>query len=77
MPEFDQEQLRKWAVSGAERRLLEIATEAAAIYRAFPELRQRGTGGRATENTQPAAAAGGGGEARGCRRRIARPSASG
>ena len=58
MPEFDQEQLRKWAVSGAERRLLEIATEAAAIYRAFPELRQRGTGGRATESTLPAAAGG-------------------
>jgi hypothetical protein len=58
MPEFDQEQLRKWAVSGAERRLLEIATEAAAIYRAFPELRERGAGGRAAENPLPGAAAG-------------------
>lgn len=47
MPEFDQEQLRKWAVSGAEQRLLEIAAEAAAIYQAFPELRQRGGGRQA------------------------------
>ncbi len=44
MAEFDQEQLRKWAISGAEQRLLEIASEAAAIYRAFPELRERATG---------------------------------
>lgn len=54
MPQFDQEQLRKWAVSGAEQRLLEIATEAAAIYKAFPELRDRGTEGPA-----PGAAAAG------------------
>ena len=37
-------QLRDWAVKGAEQRLLEIANEAAAIHRAFPELRRRGNG---------------------------------
>ena len=31
--------LREWARIGAERRLVEIAEEAAAIHRAFPELR--------------------------------------
>jgi hypothetical protein len=31
--------LRRYALAGAEARLLEIAREAAAIYRAFPELR--------------------------------------
>ncbi len=34
--------MRRWALAGAERRLLEIAAEAAAIHRAFPELRQGG-----------------------------------
>jgi hypothetical protein len=33
--------LREWARIGAERRLVEIAEEAAAIHRAFPELRNR------------------------------------
>jgi hypothetical protein len=56
MPEFDQEQLRKWAVSGAEQRLLEIATEAAAIYKAFPELRERGREGPAAEDRGSGAA---------------------
>ena len=31
--------MRGWALKGAEQRLLEISEEAAAIYRAFPELR--------------------------------------
>ena len=35
-------ELRKYALAGAEWRLLLIAQEAAAIYRAFPELRDRG-----------------------------------
>ena len=34
--------MRQWALRGAELRLLEIAQEAAAIYAAFPELRERG-----------------------------------
>lgn len=38
--------LRRWALIGAEQRLLELAEEAAAIHREFPELRQRGGGGR-------------------------------
>ena len=50
MPKFDRTRLRQWAITGAEQRLLEIATEAAAIHRAFPELRERkaatGTGRR-------------------------------
>jgi hypothetical protein len=41
MAEFDSGQLRQWAVKGAEQRLQEIAAEAAAIYQAFPELRDR------------------------------------
>ena len=41
MAEFDRAQLRQWAVRGAEQRLQEIASEAAAIYQAFPELRER------------------------------------
>ena len=45
MAEFDRAQLRQWAVRGAEQRLQEIATEAAAIHRAFPELRGRGVRG--------------------------------
>ena len=56
MAVLDREQLRKWAVSGAERRLVEIATEAAAIYKAFPELRDRRSGG-AAETAAPARAA--------------------
>lgn len=34
--------LRRYAAVGAEARLLQMAQEAAAIYRAFPELRGRG-----------------------------------
>lgn len=37
---FDEE-VRAWARIGAERRLVELADEAAAIHRAFPELRDR------------------------------------
>ncbi len=36
--------LRVWAVKGAEQRLVEIAEEARAIFRAFPELRAEGRG---------------------------------
>jgi hypothetical protein len=34
--------IRQWALIGAEQRLVQLAEEAAAIHRAFPELRQRG-----------------------------------
>jgi len=47
MPEVDRQQLHQWAVTGAEQRLLEIATEAEAIHRAFPELRQQTAAGAA------------------------------
>lgn len=35
-------ELRRYAVIGAEQRLLQISAEAQAIYRTFPELRRRG-----------------------------------
>ena len=57
MAEFDRAQLRQWAVRGAEQRLQEIAAEAAAINRAFPELRDRGAR-RAVAATIVAAARG-------------------
>jgi hypothetical protein len=38
------EDVRRYAVVGAEQRLLEIAEEAARIFRVFPELRERGRG---------------------------------
>jgi hypothetical protein len=56
-PDLD---LRPYAVVGAEARLLQITQEAAAIYRAFPELRGRqGQLSRATPsdgNTSPGGA---------------------
>ena len=33
--------LRAWALIGAQKRLVEIADEAAMIHRAFPEIRNR------------------------------------
>lgn len=47
--------MRRWAIKGAETRLAELAEEAAGIHRAFPELRLRGGGGRppATPNEVP------------------------
>ena len=53
----ERDQLRQWAARGAEQRLLEIARETEAIYRAFPNLRQNGAGRsvQATEqSTSPA-----------------------
>jgi hypothetical protein len=41
-----QDDLRRWAAIGAEKRLVELAEEAAAIYANFPELRDRGQGAR-------------------------------
>lgn len=63
MAKRQQSDIRRWALVGAEQRLLELATEAAAIHRAFPELRgrarfsQRGAGQGPAASTQ---AAGGG-----------------
>jgi len=36
------DEFRRYAVIGAEQRLLQIAQEAAVIFTAFPELRDRG-----------------------------------
>jgi hypothetical protein len=51
--------LRRYAVVGAEQRLLEIAEEAARIFQVFPELRARGRGldaVRGRSAAEPAAA---------------------
>ena len=47
--------LRPYAVIGAEQRLLQIAEEARAIFKAFPELRapKRGFGARGRESLFP------------------------
>jgi hypothetical protein len=58
-------ELREYAVIGAEARLLKIAEEAAGIYRAFPELRERQASIRGGGATAPAS----GGEARTGKRR--------
>jgi hypothetical protein len=58
-------ELREYAVIGAEARLLKIAEEAAGIYRAFPELRGRQSSIRGAGGSAPAT----GGEARTGRRR--------
>ena len=34
--------IRRWALIGAEQRLVQLAEEAASIHRTFPELRQGG-----------------------------------
>jgi hypothetical protein len=59
--------VRQWAIIGAEQRLLQIAEEAAAIHRAFPELRRRG--GRIGIGRIPASPSAGGGEDTGQPRR--------
>jgi len=52
--------VRKWAVLGAEQRLLQIADEAEAIYRSFPELRRAGRGRIAAGSALRRGSAGGG-----------------
>jgi hypothetical protein len=42
MAKQQQSDLRRWALIGAEQRLVQLAEEAAAIHLAFPELPQRG-----------------------------------
>ena len=48
-----QNEWRRYAVMGAEQRLLEIAEEAARIFRVFPELRERGRGFNALRRGGP------------------------
>ena len=60
--------IRQWALIGAEQRLVQLAEEAAAIHRAFPELRQRGGGGGSGHLPGPFAKAGRGGGRRRKRR---------
>ena len=43
--------LRRYAVAGAEQRLLQLAEEAAAIFAIFPELRAPGRGFMAVRNS--------------------------
>ena len=66
-PDLDLD-IRKYAVIGAEQRLLQIAAEAAGIFRHFPELRDRGfmakrSGGGGGHLPDPLAQRGGGGTA--------------
>jgi hypothetical protein len=71
--------LRRYAVIGAEQRLLQIAEEAANIFQTFPELRERGFMAEGERPDAPAAgarqAAKGGGKRQGIsaagRKRIA------
>lgn len=72
MAAFNPRELRAWAVKGAESRLLEIAAEAAAIYRAFPELRE---GGGSVQAPQAVRAEPGNGAAPAPRRREMSPEA--
>jgi hypothetical protein len=44
MAKIKQQDMRRYALVGAERRLVELGIEAAHIFRAFPELRGRGRG---------------------------------
>ena len=55
--------MRNWALRGAEQRLLEIGEEAAAIYAAFPELRDRGNFGGGRRGGRPRKVAGSAGAA--------------
>jgi hypothetical protein len=48
--------MRKWAVKGAEQRLVELVEEARAIFAAFPELRERGRGFEVRRGRKVAAA---------------------
>ncbi len=41
-------EMRNWALIGAEQRLIQLAEEIAAIHNAFPELRQGRKGGIAS-----------------------------
>ncbi len=47
--EVETDEVRGWALKGAEQRLLEIAEEAKAIFRHFPELRGKGRGFDSTD----------------------------
>jgi hypothetical protein len=53
-----QDNIRKWALIGAEQRLIELAEEAAAINREFPELRERDPRKRPAAAVSPAAPSG-------------------
>jgi hypothetical protein len=51
--EMKRNELRRYAILGAEARLLAIAEEAAAIYRVFPELREQNGHGIMTGDRTP------------------------
>jgi hypothetical protein len=44
MAKMKRQDMRRYALAGAEQRLLELGVEAAHIFRTFPELRSRGRG---------------------------------
>ncbi len=47
------ENMRLWAIKGAEQRLVELAEEAKAIFATFPELRAQGRGFMAPATAEP------------------------
>lgn len=48
MPKRQSDDLKHWAVLGAEQRLVQLGEEARAIFRYFPELRGKGRGFQST-----------------------------
>jgi len=50
-------EMRKWALIGAEQRLVQLAEEVTAIHNAFPELRQGRRGRPAKAGAQAAESA--------------------
>jgi hypothetical protein len=60
MAKRQSDDLRRYAVVGAEQRLTELANEAAQIFRVFPELRARGRGLDAVRSTRASASSDGG-----------------
>ena len=59
MAKRQKDNLRRYAVVGAEQRLLELAEEAAGIFAIFPELRAPGRGFMARAGEGPARASAG------------------
>jgi len=48
-----EQDMRAWALKGAEHRLVEMAEEAKAIYATFPELRDAGDGNQSRRAGRP------------------------
>jgi hypothetical protein len=53
MAKRQSDDLRRWAVLGAEQRLVQLGEEARTIFRHFPELRSKGRGFQAQSGEAP------------------------